>query len=209
MAVLFTLLLLIVPAIGEPRLLWSSKLFAIMVLSIATTLLQPRFKASEATAADRGTARAFTMILAPYLVFSVLEARIFRLETALSWTPVALAGLGVAVFGLGIRTWAVRTLGKFFTLHVQAQSDQLVVTNGPYRYVRHPSYTGAILMLVGMPVMLAAYASAAVFGALFLAWIGVRVRQEEAVLEAALGEEYGAYKRGTPALIPFAFGTQT
>ncbi len=203
MAYLLTFLLVLAPALGEPRLLWSAKMALVGAFTLAALVLQPKFAAGDSTSADRGTARAFTVILAPYLLLTVLEARFLRLEEATSWGVPAFLGLAFAAVGLVIRTWAVRTLGRFFTLHVQAQADHMVVRTGPYKYVRHPSYTGALLMLVGMPVMLGAWASALAFGALFLGWTAVRMRQEEAVLEAALGAEYAAYRQATPALVPF------
>jgi Isoprenylcysteine carboxyl methyltransferase (ICMT) family len=51
--------------------------------------------------------------------------------------------------GEGPRVWSRFSLGRYFTYTVQTSSDQPVITNGPYRFVRHPSYTGVLLMVLG------------------------------------------------------------
>lgn len=203
MAYAVILAMILAPALGDWALLLSGKMALVCAFSVASLALQPKFAGSAAVASDRGTAQAFTWILAPYMILTVLEARFLRMPIALEWNAMACSGLVTAATGLGIRTWAVRTLGKFFTLHVQALPDHKVVRNGPYRFVRHPSYTGALLMLIGVPLLIDAWITAVVFGILFCAWTIVRIRQEELVLETALGPEYTAYKKTTPALVPF------
>ena len=59
------------------------------------------------------------------------------------WWPVAL-GVVVFVLGLALRVWAVRELGRFFKFTVVVQADHQVVDTGPYRLIRHPSYTGLL-----------------------------------------------------------------
>lgn len=63
-------------------------------------------------------------------------------------TGFAVAGLVVMWIGLAVRAWAVLTLGGSFSTYLQVEGDQAVVTRGPYRWVRHPSYTG--LLLIGL-----------------------------------------------------------
>ena len=66
---------------------------------------------------------------------------------------VRLAGAVITCVGLGVRVWSARTLGRFFTRRVRVAEDQVVVEGGPYRLVRHPAYTG--FLLVGLGVGLA------------------------------------------------------
>jgi protein-S-isoprenylcysteine O-methyltransferase Ste14 len=65
--------------------------------------------------------------------------------------PNAFAAVGVVVIwvGLALRVWAVLTLGRSFSTFIQVDADQAVVTRGPYRWVRHPSYTGLLLIALG------------------------------------------------------------
>ncbi len=59
-------------------------------------------------------------------------------------------GCAVGLAGVSLRWWAIRTLGAHFTRNLQVATDQRLVTAGPYRRLRHPSYTGAILMFAGV-----------------------------------------------------------
>jgi protein-S-isoprenylcysteine O-methyltransferase Ste14 len=51
---------------------------------------------------------------------------------------------------VGLRAWSIAALGRFFQYHIEVQAEHRVVTDGPYRYVRHPSYTGMALVLAGI-----------------------------------------------------------
>ena len=60
-----------------------------------------------------------------------------------------IAGIALIVTGTGLRAWSIATLGRFFQYQIEIQAGHQVVTTGPYRYVRHPSYTGLALALIG------------------------------------------------------------
>lgn len=117
------------------------------------------------------------------------------------WPSIAV-GLGIAASGVVLRTWAIVTLGRFFTYDVTIQPGHRVVTAGPYRWVRHPSYTGGQVGLLGLGVALGS--AAAVFALVVVPLIGVliRIRHEERTLRTALGAEYDAYAARTPRLLP-------
>jgi protein-S-isoprenylcysteine O-methyltransferase Ste14 len=59
-------------------------------------------------------------------------------------------GLALGVAGVAFRWYAIKTLGRFFTMRVTTSADQTVVDTGPYRLIRHPSYTGALMTVVGV-----------------------------------------------------------
>jgi protein-S-isoprenylcysteine O-methyltransferase len=115
------------------------------------------------------------------------------------------AGAALALAGIGLRFWSVRTLGRYFTYVVRVTSDQPVIDTGPYRRLRHPSYSGALLTCVGVGLSLR-YALAPVIILLpQLAGMIVRMRVEERALCEALGEPYRAYMRRTWRIIPFVW----
>ena len=117
------------------------------------------------------------------------------------WIWVVL-GCAVGVGGLALRWWAIRTLGKQFTRELQIGSDHELVVDGPYRYVRHPSYTGAILMLAGVGLGLG---NALGFSAcLVLPTIGYvqRIPREENLLRQELGKPYVDYASQRRRLVP-------
>src|SRR6476620_4113197 len=100
------------------------------------------------------------------------------------WIPI----LAVAFFaaGLVLRWWAIVTLGRFFTVDVVIEKDHDVVQRGPFRWVRHPSYTGVLLVPI------------------FVAFLR-RMKVEETALSQALGERYQEYMKRTKRLVPLIY----
>lgn len=191
----------LVPALGAWGVLFSFKMLLTVGVGLLAMRLQPAYDPDEATAADEGTAKAFASLVLPFNVFTVLEAR-WRAPESLDWGFAAFVALLAIGGGLAIRTWAVQTLGRFFTLHVQVTGDQPIIQDGPYRYVRHPAYTGALLFILGAPLLWHAWFALAAAAIAFGLWFRRRIEQEEAVLVEAKGEAYREYMRTTPALIP-------
>lgn len=112
--------------------------------------------------------------------------------------------MAVALFatGLILRWWAIVTLGRFFTVDVTIEKDHELVERGPFRWVRHPSYTGVLLAFVGWTLTLGNWvAMAVVLLPIFAAFIR-RMNVEEDALRGALGERYTAYMRRTKRLLP-------
>jgi protein-S-isoprenylcysteine O-methyltransferase Ste14 len=111
-------------------------------------------------------------------------------------------GLVVAWCGIAFRLWAIRSLGRFFRGVVHIQEGHRVVRSGPYRWLRHPSYTGGLLGVLGLSVGFGNAVSALVlFGAILAAML-YRIHAEERVLFAELGDDYAEYAARTPRLIP-------
>jgi protein-S-isoprenylcysteine O-methyltransferase Ste14 len=117
------------------------------------------------------------------------------------WLPVVL-GVSIIAAGAALRIWAVVTLGRFFKITVTIQPDHHVVDIGPYRHLRHPSYTGLLLIFAGVGIAFGNWLSVLALVAFPLAGILIRIRVEEAALTAALGESYAAYAARTDRLIP-------
>ncbi|TQF73869.1 isoprenylcysteine carboxylmethyltransferase family protein [Rhodococcus spelaei] len=135
------------------------------------------------------------------LAVSVLATATVIVEGQWWWFA---AGLVVAASGQGLRLRAVRELGSSFTFRVQTVPGQAVVDTGPYRRIRHPSYTGALICALGFTIAYTNWlAPLAVLG-LALAYV-VRIPHEERVLAAEIGEPYRRYMARTRRLIPFVF----
>jgi len=118
-----------------------------------------------------------------------------------SW--VFFSGIGLILAGVAFRWWAIAALGKFFTFDVAVQFSQKVVDSGPYRYIRHPSYTGALMTQVGIGLALGNWAGLiALLGCMAIAY-SYRISVEEKALVAALGEPYKQYMQRTRRIIPF------
>ena len=114
-------------------------------------------------------------------------------------------GLILFIAGLIIRWIAIVHLGRFFTVNVAIAEDHQLITTGPYRYVRHPSYTGTLMIFLGFGLcMLNIFSLAAVFLPITAAFLW-RMHVEEAALRDAFGERYQDYTAGTRRVIPFLY----
>ncbi len=119
---------------------------------------------------------------------------------ALDWLGVMLMALGI-----GLRVWSTQVLGRFYTRTLLTTADHRIVQEGPYWRVRHPGYTGSLLVWIGAGL---ATGNWIVLGVIALACAlsyGYRMHSEEALLVARFGPEYTAYMRRTRRLIPFLY----
>lgn len=163
--------------------------------------------AKGAQTRDSGSIWAIMVLMFIAVVFGFLFSGIMPPIARITWHPVVWFALGLALMlaGAGIRQIAVTTLGRHFTGRVMIQPDHELVQHGLYRYVRHPSYTGAFLIWLGLGLALTNIVSfALIFGMAILAY-GVRVHVEEKALKATLGGAYEAYCSRTKRFIPGLF----
>jgi len=116
----------------------------------------------------------------------------------LSW-----AGLILMLLGLSLRVWAIQVLGNSFRTTVETHQDQRVCKDGPYRLVRHPSYTGVALIGIGFGIAVQNWLSLLLAVALPVIALLFRIRVEEKELAASLGSEYVVYQQHTKRLIPW------
>jgi len=115
---------------------------------------------------------------------------------------VGYLGCLVIVGGLVVRLSAIRTLGRQFTYTVSIVEDHRIVDTGIYRRVRHPSYLGTLLCLLGLGLALQNWISLIILLVVPLAAIRYRISVEEQVLVDHFGEQYAEYCRRTKRLIP-------
>ena len=102
-----------------------------------------------------------------------------------------------------LRVWSFATLGKYFTFRVMISADQPVISNGPYRVLRHPGYAGAELAFIGVGLMYGNWVSVAALTLLPVIGIVNRIRVEEKALFNALGDTYRRYAATHKRLVPF------
>ena len=113
------------------------------------------------------------------------------------------AGIIFLLAGVSIRQWAVAVLGKYFSQVVGIQKDQKVVDVGPYHYIRHPSYTGILLIQIGIALSFQCWIAVPVAVISFGLAYGYRMLKEEKLLVKSLGDEYRQYMDKTKRVIPF------
>ena len=136
---------------------------------------------------------AFAIAFAPWM-------QILYYRTAMFFIGVALM-----VAGSLLRRHCFRQLGASFTGDVRATSEQKVVTSGAYSLLRHPSYTAAIILNIGIGLSLGSWASVLVLVVTSLAVYSYRISVEERALLAAIGQPYELFMRSRKRLIPFLY----
>jgi len=160
---------------------------------------------AEATNADRGSRVVITVCIVGAFLLAAL-ARSRAPAAAFPGGAVTFgAGLALIWAGIALRWWAFRTLGRYFTFNVMTSTDQPVITTGPYRVLRHPSYAALLLIFAGIGITYANWLSLAALILLPLVGLVNRIRVEEAALSATLGNAYSSYAASRKRLIPFVW----
>ena len=152
---------------------------------------------------DRGTYPAIVAVVVTGLAVSAIVWLTGIGGYLPPWTGVA--GLGLVGAGLGLRGWALRTLGQFFTMPITIREDHRIIAEGPYRWLRHPAYSASILVTVGLPLALGTLVGVLVTLVLAFAIYLYRISVEERALTQRFGEEYRSYRRRTWALVPYVY----
>jgi len=114
-------------------------------------------------------------------------------------------GIVVMLLGLALRWYSIRVLGRFFTRDVAIREGHRIVRDGPYRYLRHPCYSGTLLQILGIGLVLDGWRALTVLAAVNAVGFGYRIAVEEAALRAAFGDEYLAYARATKRIVPLIY----
>ncbi|HEX4256569.1 MAG TPA: isoprenylcysteine carboxylmethyltransferase family protein [Streptosporangiaceae bacterium] len=140
---------------------------------------------------------------------AVIAAQLLGRHGGLLWPggriwPVV-TGLTLIVACVAIRAWSIITLGRFFQYSIRIQSGHTVVTTGPYRFVRHPSYTGLSLGVAGYALACGDVWSLLAAAALAGAGLTIRIRVEERQLGESLGADYATFAAHRKRLIPGVF----
>ncbi|MCC8363238.1 isoprenylcysteine carboxylmethyltransferase family protein [Lysobacter sp. A6] len=180
---------------------------AFVALCVAWAISQlwiGRRRAGDKTKArDRGTLDILIAVIVVSIAAAIWIAhrddhQLAARDPALAWT-----GMAIMVLGLAMRWWSVRTLAEFFTVDLAIHPGQTLVRRGPYRLLRHPSYTGALLTVIGFGIGTGSWRAALVaIVPITLAFL-YRIRIEERVLADAFPDAWPGYVRETRRLIPF------
>jgi protein-S-isoprenylcysteine O-methyltransferase Ste14 len=187
-----------VPAINERiiGLLWLAWLVYWSLSAIAIKAAErresPRSRASHVVPLVVGV----LMIVAPQTPWGVLSWRPVPYDSGMAWVGTLLLALGLA-----FSVWARLHLGRNWSGDVTMKYDHELIKTGPYRFIRHPIYTGLLLALVGCAI--ARDELRGLVGLLIAAAALVRkLRLEERWLSERFGNDYARYREKVAALIP-------
>lgn len=185
----------------------AAHVFAVLciVWAVSQLWIGRRRSGDPAKTRDRGTLALLILAIAGGLAAGLWLAWRDDGRVATGNAPLLWAAMAPMVAGLLLRWWAVHTLARYFTVDIAIQPGQELIRRGPYRLLRHPSYTGALLTVVGFGLALgqmpAALAVIVPITAAFL-W---RIRVEERMLAEAFPESWPDYARSTRRLIPYVW----
>jgi len=111
-------------------------------------------------------------------------------------------GIIIIVLGLFLRYWSINILGKYFRTTVEVEESQKIVQKGPYKFIRHPSYSGIILFCIGYGLAVQNWLSLIIAISLPTIALLYRIKIEEEALVKGIGTDYEAYQKKTKKLIP-------
>lgn len=176
-----------------------------IIWSVAEGLLLLRDKnnAKGSTKIDKMT-RLFNFLSTEFALLSALLLFFPTLNfssQSILWLTVI--GMLLAVTGFTLRHVSIHILGVYFRTTVEIDKDQPVIQTGPYRYVRHPSYSGIILFFIGYGVLSQNWLCLAACVILPAIALSYRIKVEEKALVKELGTKYEDYKTKTKKLVPF------
>ncbi|HEY3662450.1 MAG TPA: isoprenylcysteine carboxylmethyltransferase family protein, partial [Chthoniobacterales bacterium] len=179
-------------------------LSAILIASETALALTRRSK-SRATGKDRFTLPLLWTVIGLSIWAAFYVHAAFPQAAITHRRSAYLLGLLLFTVGLIVRWTAIIHLGRFFTVNVAIAQDHQLITTGPYRFVRHPSYTGTFLLFLGYGLcMLNFFSLAVVFIPVAIAFLW-RMHVEETALREAFGERYREYAAHTRRVIPFIY----
>lgn len=194
----------LLPGIANPAVFRHPQLWILVGVAVAISAFQPVYKPVDRSAPPHDRRTAAQIVWSVYLtqLVGIIEAIYFRYPDSLRWDVVTTLALIGMVAGLSLRIWAVLTLGRFFTWFITVYDDHQVIRSGPFRFIRHPAYCGALILFVSTLVFLHAWVGAALSLVFQLLAYVRRIRYEEAMMIDRLGESYRAYTREVNALVP-------
>jgi protein-S-isoprenylcysteine O-methyltransferase Ste14 len=181
-------------------------LLAALLAWVSLELRQALHVRREARTSDQGSIAGLRVAA---LVGFLGGALLGKAVPAATIGPVAVVGwigLAALIGGVALRAWCFHTLGHYFTVTVQTSADQPVITAGPYRVLRHPSYAGLLLALLGVAtVAMRNWLSLLVVAVAVGGGLAYRIRVEERALLRDLGADYRAYAATHKRLVPFVW----
>ncbi len=171
-------------------------------VSEAVLALTLRSRSGGAHTTDRGSLRLLWLTISLAIAASFVTRARWPHPLPGDHATYRMVAAVLMVTGLIVRWTAILTLRRAFTVDVAIAPDQRVVTSGLYRWVRHPSYTGLLLVFSGMALSHGDAWALTVMCVPIVAAMGYRIRVEEQALVQAFGAEYESYARRTRRLVP-------
>jgi len=157
----------------------------------------------QGESSDRSRYALMALIPTGLIAAFLAPGMVPQARIALAPQPTFYVAIACIWLGIALRLWAISTLGRFFRMSVVMQTNHQLIQSGPYRVLRHPSYTGALITMAGIGLAIGNWlAMLACVGCMLIAF-AARIIVEESALAERFGAEFAEHKRRTWAVVPF------
>jgi len=196
----------LIPTIWNLNLILRPEIVILLIITSFLILTQPNFDLKEARQ-NKGTDKwSFWAIMVTTTVgqiISVFEWSLSpRVESFNLIEANILIGICLMIIGLVIRIVAITSLGRNFSGTVQIKSNQEIIKTGLYKFLRHPSYTGAWMVMLGSSILLGSILGLLILGVGMIIIYVYRIKVEEKALIEFFGEKYIGYQKTTWKMFP-------
>jgi protein-S-isoprenylcysteine O-methyltransferase Ste14 len=195
----------VIPLIGKTELILDYKNIVLIVANISLWLFQPAVSIKE-TKEHKPFDRYSVILIISMSMLSTIVPIIDWAYFSDSYVsnPVAnIAGFIILWSGVLLRNYSIKILGRHFTATVQLQKGHQLITKGPYGIIRHPSYLGALIAMVGSAIFLNSFIGVVTAVVAMMVAYVIRINAEEKMLVSSFGTLYREYQKHTKKLIPF------
>lgn len=207
--IFFLGLFYLVPLLPKLELILTPQMIFLVLVCLILLYTQPAISIQEGKVnrlKDQYTMWLIMFSVAFIQIAMIIEWAYIRKNFILfSWDFLTIIGTIFLIAGSIFRIWCINILGKSFTAVVKTHSTQQLIQSGPYRYIRHPSYLGAYLAIIGSTVLMHTFVATILAILLMLVVYHFRIRYEEKALIEEFGEQYQLYQISTRRLIPFVY----
>ncbi len=197
----------ILPLSMNPILIIHPKVFILMISAVILIITQPSLSLDEAKEKKISDKNSILIIMLSTLIVqivSIIEWGYFQKPFLDNYADIkTIIGLIMMVMGISFRVWSINVLDKYFTATVQIKNNHQLITTGPYAFIRHPSYLGAYLAIIGSTIFLnTILGTILAITCMFYAYYK-RICAEEFTLVSAFGNLYKQYQNQTTRMIPY------
>jgi len=181
---------------------WFSDALVVFMIFVCAQRLMETFARRPTIKGDRLLRWSFPLMMVVHTaIFVGTVAEYFVVPRAINYWVTA-AGLVLYIGSLVLRNTAIRTLGRYFSLHIEIRKDHPLITEGVYGVLRHPIYSAVILELISVPLVANAYYTVLGTIVLYLPLLFLRLQREEVAMLERFGVSYEQYRREVGALVP-------
>ena len=183
------------------HLIWKTLFWAWIATEVSVALFT-RTRRDEGKVQDRGSLIVLWVVIFSAMFVGSSVGATYHPAAFLAEHWLSYVCLGLLAAGLVIRWSAIYTLGRSFSANVAIHATQKLNQSGLFRWMRHPSYTGMMLIFLAMGLATRNWVGLAIIVVLPMVALLYRIQEEEAALAGAIGAEYVEYSRTTKRLIP-------